>query len=57
MRLRLQKLQETNSKAQEIRATELWERWEEFDGVLHHQGLFYLPKIVRYEFISKHHNY
>ena len=36
IRLRLQKLQETNSEAQKIRATELQGGWEEVDRVLHH---------------------
>ena len=56
MGLRLQKLQETDSEAQKIRATELQEGWEEVDRVLHHQGLPYVPEIIRSEVISRHHN-
>ena len=56
MRLRLQELQETNSEAQKIRATELQEGWEEVDRVLHHQGLPYVPEIIRSEVISRHHD-
>ena len=47
MRLRLQELQETDSETQKIRATELQEGWEEVDGVLQHQGLPYVPEIIR----------
>ena len=56
MHLRLQELQETNSEVQKLRATELQEGWEEVDGVFHHQWLPYVPKIVRSEVISRHHD-
>ena len=56
MHMRLQKLQETDLEAQEIRATQLQKGWEEVDRVLHHQKLSYVPKIVRFKLISKHHN-
>ena len=55
MRLRLQKLQEEDIKAQKIK-TEKRESWEEIDGVLHHQGLPYVPELIRIELISRHHD-
>ena len=30
--------------------------WEDIDGVLHHQGPLYVLKIIRIEFISRHHD-
>ena len=30
--------------------------WEDIDGVLHHQSLPYISKIIRIEFISRHYN-
>ncbi len=30
--------------------------WEDIDWVLHHQGLPYVPKIIRTELISRHHD-
>ena len=55
MRLRLQELQEEDVEAQKIR-TEKRESWEEIDGVLHHQGLPYVPELIRTELISRHHD-
>ena len=55
MRLRLQELQEEDAEAQKIR-TEKRESWEEIDGVLHHQGLPYVPELIRTEVISRHHD-
>ena len=56
MRLRLQELQESNSSTQEIKVAGLQEGWKEFDRVLQHQELPYMPKIVRFELISRYHN-
>ena len=53
MRLRLQELQETNSKAQKLRSKE---GYEEVKGVLHYQGLSFVLKTIRIELISRHHN-
>ena len=39
-----------------MRAERLKERWEDIDGVLHQQGLPYVPAIIRTELISRHHN-
>ena len=30
--------------------------WEDFNGILHHQGLPYIPEIIRIELISRHHD-
>ncbi len=30
--------------------------WEDIEGVLHWEGLPYLPEIIRFEIISRHHN-
>ena len=56
MRLRLQDLQESYSKAQKIRAKGLKEGWEEANEVLHHQSLLFVPKVIQMEFISRQHD-
>ena len=53
MRLRLQELQETDSEAQELRTKD---GYQDIDGVLHHQGLPFIPEAIRMELISRHHN-
>ena len=53
MRLRLQELQETDSKAQELR---MKDGYQDIDGVLHHQGLPFVPEAIRMELISRHHD-
>ena len=53
--LRLQELQETDSEAQELRQQGR-EGYEEVDGVLHHQGLPFVPEAIRIELISRHHD-
>ena len=53
MRLRLQELQETDSEAQELRTKD---GYQDIDGVLHHQGLLFVPKAIRMELISRHHD-
>ena len=55
MRLRLQKLQAKNEQARKTRA-EYSKGWDDIDGMLHHQDLPYVPKIIRIELISRHHN-
>ena len=55
MRFRLQELQEEDVQAQKIRA-EKREGWEDSEGVLHHQGLPYVPELIRTELISRHHD-
>ena len=57
MRLRLAELQESDEEAQKLRATEeLQEGWTDIDGVLHHQGLPFVPKIIRTKLIGRHHD-
>ena len=57
MKLRLAELQESDEEAQKLRATEeLQEGWTDIDGVLHHQGLPFVPEIIRTELISRHHD-
>ena len=57
MRLRLQELQEENKQAQKLRLEQpIKDGWEDIDGVLYHQGLPYVPEIIRTELMSRHHN-
>lgn len=49
-------MQQKDLRAQKIRAEELQEDWKDLDGVFHYQGLSYVPKIIRFKLISKHHN-
>ncbi len=32
------------------------EGWEEIEEVLHHQGLLYMPKVIRTKLISRHYD-
>ena len=56
MRPKLSELQESNDKAWKIRAEGLKDDYEEVDGVLHHQGLPFVPEAIRTELISRHHD-
>ncbi len=57
LRLRLPELQAENQEARRIREQGLKDGWEEnADGVLCHQGLPYVPEVVRTELISRHHD-
>ena len=51
MRLRLQELQEVDLKTQKLRQKD---GYQEIDGVLHYQGLSFLPKAIRMELINRH---
>ena len=53
MRLRLQELQVTDSKAQELRSKE---DYKEVEGVLHCQSLLFVPKAIWTKLISRYHN-
>ena len=53
--MRLAKLQESDKEAQKVRA-EGRDGYEEIDGVLHHQGLPFVPEVIRTELISRHHD-
>ena len=56
MRLRLHKLQAEDEHARKLRAEQLAKDWRDIKGVLHHQGLPYVPEIIRTELISRHHD-
>ena len=55
MRLRLVELQESNEEAQKIRVEGL-DGYKDVNGVLHYQGLPFVPEIIQTELISRHHN-
>ena len=55
IRLKLQELQREDAQAQKIRA-EKYEGWEDSGGVLHHQCLPYVPKLIKTKLISRQHN-
>ena len=58
MRLRLHELQAEDEQARKLRADQQLgqQGWDDIDGVLHHQGLPYVPEIIRTELISRHHD-
>ena len=53
MRLKLQELQETDSKAQELRSKE---GYKEVKGILYQQGLLFVLEAIQTKLISRHHN-
>ena len=55
MTLKLQELQETDLEAQELRQQKA-DDYEEIDKILHHQGLPFVPKVIRTELISRHYD-
>ena len=55
MNLRWQELQAKDEQVRKTKA-EHSEGWDNIDGVLHHQGLPYVPEIIQTELISRHHN-
>ena len=56
MRLKLQELQSEDEQAQKLRTEQPVKDWQNIEGVLHHQSLLYVPKIIWTELISRHHN-
>ena len=57
IRLRLPELQAGDQLAGGIREQGLKDGWEEnADGVLNHQGLPYVPEVIRTELISRQHD-
>lgn len=53
MHLKLQELQESNSKTQEIRAIkQLQEGWEDLNEVFYHQDFLYIPKIITLNWLN-----
>ena len=55
IKLDLQELQETNFKVQELRE-QGQKGYKEVNGMLHQQGLFFVPKAIRMELINRHHD-
>ena len=56
MRLRLVELQAEDSQVRKIKAEKLGGNWKDSNRILHHQGLPYIPEIIRTELISRHHD-
>ena len=57
MRLRLQELQDKDKQAQKLKAEQpVKDGWEDINSVLYHQGLLYIPEIIRTELISRYHD-
>ncbi len=54
--MRLPELQDDDKEAMKLRSEGLPEGWENIEQVLHYQGLPYVPKVIRSELISRHHN-
>ena len=55
MGLRIHEVQAKNKQAQKTRA-EHSKSWDNIDGVLHYQGLLYIPKIIWTELISSYYD-
>lgn len=55
IRLRLSKLQESNPKAKKFRK-DLPGGWKDVKDIFYYQGLPYVPKIIYYKIISRHHD-
>ena len=53
MRLRLQELQESNFKVQELR---IKDGYQDIDRLLYHQSLLFVPEAIQMELISRYHN-
>ncbi len=56
MRMRLPELQDDDKEVMKLRSEGLSEGWEDIKQVLHYQGLLYVPKVIRSELISRHHD-
>ena len=56
MNLQLPELQDNYKGAKVLRAGGILEGWEEVEKVLQHQGLLYIPEIIRSKVISRHHD-
>ncbi len=56
IRMRLPELQDDDKEAMKLRSEGLSEGWEDIEQVFHYQGLPYVPKVIRSELISKHHD-
>ena len=56
IRLRLVELQVEDSQARKIKAEKLGGNWEDSNGILHHQSLPYICKIIKTELITRHYD-
>ena len=57
MKLKLQELQDKDKHVWKFRAEQQVKNdRQEIDGVLYHQGLFYIPEIIRTKLISRWHD-
>ncbi len=56
MRMRLLELQDDDKEAMKLRSEGLPGACEDIKQVLHYQGLPYVPKVIRSELISRHHD-
>ncbi len=56
IRIRLLKLQDNNKNAKKLRLKGLSESWEDIEQILYYQDLPYVPKVIRSELISRHHD-
>ena len=56
MNLRLPELQDNDEEAKVLRAGGFSEGWEEVEEVLQYRGLPYVPEIICFKVISRHHD-
>ncbi len=56
MRMRLPELQDDGKEAMKLRSEGLPEGCEDIEQILYYQSLPYVPKVIRSELISRHHN-
>ena len=56
MRLKFSELQESDYKTWKIKAKGLKNIHKKVDGVLHYQGLSFIPEIIQIKLISWYHN-
>ncbi len=56
MRMRLPELEDDDKEARNLRSEGLPEGWKDIEEVLHYQGFPYIPKVIRSELISRHHD-
>ncbi len=54
--MRLPELQNDDKEAMKLRSEGLSEGWEDIEQVLYYQDLPYVPKVIRLELISRHHD-
>ncbi len=54
--MRLSALQKDDKEAMKLSSEGLPEGWEDIKQVLHYQDLLYVPKVIRSELISRHHD-